>query len=90
MSPTTQSITKKVERLPSGISVIQAKKDAKSLAESKGINRSEALDQIAFLHGRSKWSTLMEQLSKQSVLTYRFNGKPLTISEDKSLLWIVG
>lgn len=90
MSPTTKAITKKLERLPSGISVTQAKKDAKSLAESKSISRSEALDQVAFLHGRSKWATLMEQLSKQSVLTYRFNDKPLTISEDKSLLWIVG
>lgn len=90
MSSTRQTITKKTARLPSGVTVEQAKKDAKHLAKSENRSRAEALDQIAFLHGRSDWSALMAQLSKQSMLTYRFNDKTLTIPEDKSVTLIVG
>ena len=51
---------------PIGISISQAKKDAKKLAKSKEIPLSQAQDQIAFKHSRSTWAEAMSQ-SNQSI-----------------------
>lgn len=57
--------------LPSGISVSQAKKDAKKLAQNRCIPLHEAQDKLARKHGRAKWPVLMNQLLKQNHIKVR-------------------
>ena len=50
-----------LQSLPSGISVTQAKKDAKKLSKKLGIPLSEAQNKIAFKHSRSVWAKAISQ-----------------------------
>lgn len=50
-------------RLPTGLTLTQAKKDAKKLAKQNQLTFSESLETFAFLHGRATWATLMQRLN---------------------------
>ena len=63
-------------KLPSGITITQAKKDAKKLAEAQSILLSKAQDLIAFQHGRAKWPVLMQQINQQAKISFN-NGDNL-------------
>lgn len=70
-------------RLPTGITVQQAKKDAKFLAKRDGITQSAALDIVANRHGLSNWPPLMQLLNQHSHLQFMLhddNGAPYTLS----------
>jgi hypothetical protein len=41
---------------PSGLSLLQAKKDAKKMAKEKNVPLSEAQSLIAMKHSRSSWA----------------------------------
>lgn len=62
------------QKFPSGITVTQAKKDAKKLAKDQSILLSKAQDLIAFKHGRAPWAVLMEQLNQKAEIIFN-NGK---------------
>lgn len=80
-----------VQKFPSGITVVQAKKDAKILASSENIELSKAQDKIAFLHGRSSWAVLMQQITRQSDLKFRFGKKSqVAWPANKSLTMLTG
>lgn len=81
-----------VQIFPSGISVTQAKKDAKKLAKSSELKLSKAQDLIAFKHGRTSWATLINQLSTQNSLSLRFNKgeRQLNFPKEKSFTIVEG
>lgn len=84
-----------VMRLPTGLSVTQAKKDAKKLARKERIKQSEALDLIAFENGRANWPELTNQLDTQNRLFARLNRGPdagtiLDLPESKSVTIVSG
>lgn len=84
-----------VMRLPTGLSVTQAKKDAKKLSKEKSIKQSEALDLIAFDNGRASWADLMHQAKSQSNLSARVNsdtgdGSILELPSEKSITVVSG
>lgn len=84
-----------VTTLPTGLSVEQAKKDAKKLAQKLSIPLSEAQNIIAFKHGRSQWHVLMEQLKKQKQLVAEFTNNTrdkteITFAKNKSINVILG
>lgn len=56
---------------PNGISVSQAKKDAKKYAKREGVSLSVAQDIIAFRHGRSTWAESLAQ--SRRVIELKFN-----------------
>ena len=58
-----------VMRLPTGLSITQAKKDAKKLAKQSEIALSEAQELVARKHSRSDWPTMMEFINKKSTLS---------------------
>ena len=78
--------------LPSGISIRQAKRDAKTLSKTNGIQLSKAQNLIAFKHGRSSWATLINQLATQNALELSFNNheQKLSFPEGKTLSIIEG
>lgn len=78
--------------LPSGISIRQAKRDAKTLSKTNGVQLSKAQDLIAFKHGRSSWATLINQLATQKSLALSFNDHKqiLSFPEGKTLSIIEG
>lgn len=83
------------KKLPTGLSVSQAKKDAKRLAKESNIPLSKALDQIAFKHSRSDWATAMNQLKtldKLSVILRQDDGEMLHLdfSGRNALMKIIG
>ncbi len=51
-------------RFPTGLSVEQAKKDAKQFAKNNHSALSKGQNAIAFVHGRSSWSTLIQRIKK--------------------------
>ncbi|MBO1897591.1 ATP-binding protein [Shewanella sp. BF02_Schw] len=81
-----------VQMFPSGISVTQAKKDAKKLAKSSGLQLSEAQNLTAFKHGRTSWAALVNQLSTQNSLSLHFNQgeKKLNFPKEKSFTIVEG
>lgn len=84
-----------VNRLPTGVAVAQAKKDAKRLANKAEISLSQAQNEVALKHGRADWPTLMNQLKTQSALSVTLkqsfsNKVTLDFPENKSLNIIVG
>ncbi len=84
-----------VNRLPTGVSVIQAKKDAKRLANKSEISLAQAQNEVALKHGRADWPTLMNQLKTQNDLSVTLqqsflNKVTLDFPENKSLNIVVG
>ena len=81
-----------VQKFPSGISVTQAKKDAKKLAKSSELKLSKAQDLIAFKHGRTSWAVLINQLSTQNSLSLHFNKgeQQLNFPKEKSFTIVEG
>ncbi|MDI4670993.1 hypothetical protein MKZ42_03195 [Pseudoalteromonas shioyasakiensis] len=84
-----------VNRLPTGVAVAQAKKDAKRLANKSEIHLSHAQNEVALKHGRADWPTLMNQLKTQSALSATLkqsflNKVTLDFPENKSLNIVVG
>lgn len=84
-----------VMRLPTGLSVRQAKKDAKKLSRKKLIKQSEALDLIAFDNGRASWSDLTHQIKSQSKVCARINSdfsadSVLELPSEKSITVVAG
>ena len=84
-----------VNRLPTGVSVVQAKKDAKRLVNNSKIPLSQAQNDVALKHGRADWPTLMNQLKTQSSLLVMLkqsflNKVSLVFPENKSLNIVVG
>lgn len=84
-----------VTTIPTGLSIEQAKKDAKKLAKKLSIPLSEAQNIIAFKHGRSQWHVLMEQLKKQKQLVAEFTNNTrdkteITFAKNKSINVIMG
>lgn len=84
-----------VNRLPTGVAVAQAKKDAKRLANKSEIPLSQAQNEVALKHGRADWPTLMNQLKTQSALSVTLkqsflNKVTLDFPENKSLNIVVG
>jgi hypothetical protein len=81
-----------VQMFPSGISVTQAKKDAKKLAKLSDLQLSEAQNLIAFKHGRTSWAALVNQLSTQNSLSLHFNQgeQKLNFPKEKSFTIVEG
>jgi hypothetical protein len=61
---------------PKGISIRQAKKDAKKLAKKNDIKLTQAQDIIAFKHNRSTWAVAMQQM-KRPPITLKFINREL-------------
>lgn len=84
-----------VMRLPTGISVDQAKKDAKKLAKELDVNLSEAQDAVAQKHSRSSWAAMMNMLNNHHQLSVSlkqsfFTKEVMKFPEHKSLTTVVG
>lgn len=84
-----------VTKLPTGLSVTQAKKDAKRLAKNSNTSLSQALNQVAHKHGRADWPTLINQLNTQSNLSVTLKQganrvHKMDFSGSKSLISIIG
>lgn len=82
-------------RLPTGISVEQAKKDAKKLAKETEQTLAEAQDVVAKKNCRSSWPVMMNMLNNHSQLTVTLNRRLLTkdvikFPLPKSLTTVVG
>lgn len=81
--------------LPTGVSVIQAKKDAKRLANKSEISLPQAQNEVALKHGRADWPTLMNQLKTQGALSVDvkqgfLNKVTIEFRHNKSLNVLVG
>lgn len=84
-----------VMRLPTGISVDQAKKDAKKLAKELDVNLSEAQDAVAQKHSRSSWAAMMNMLNNHHQLSVSlkqsfFTKEVMKFPGHKSLTTVVG
>lgn len=84
-----------VMRLPTGISVDQAKKDAKKLAKELDVNLSEAQDAVAQKHSRSSWAAMMNMLNNHHQLSVSlkqsfFTKEAMKFPGHKSLTTVVG
>lgn len=84
-----------VMRLPTGISVDQAKKDAKKLAKESDLILAEAQDSVAQKHSRSSWAAMMNMLNNHNQLSASlkqsfFTKEVVKFPGHKSLTTVVG
>lgn len=82
-------------RLPTGLSITQAKKDAKKLVKQSKIALFEAQNIVARKHSRSDWPTMMESINKKSTLSVSLKQSSLTrdtiqFPSQKSVTTVVG
>ena len=82
-------------RLPTGLSITQAKKDAKKLVKQSKIALFEAQNIVARKHSRSDWPTMMESINKKSTLSVSLKQGSLSrdtiqFPSQKSVTTVVG
>ena len=78
---------------PIGISISQAKKDAKKLAKNKDISLSQAQDKIAFQHNRSTWAEQTRQTNQVIKLDFKdslLGSQHITLPLPASVNFVVG